>query len=69
MSPHRTVPEKSKSKTNRSWIVVVAVVVVAILVIAVVASMLTQPAPSTAGTRTKGDPKASIAIVEYSDFQ
>lgn len=70
MSPQRTVPEKKKQQANRSGIVIAAIVVVAILVIAVVASILTQPsAPSSVGSKTKGDPKAALAIVEYSDFQ
>ncbi len=68
MSPHRAAPEKKKSQSTVSWVVVAAVVIVAILVIGVLASTLTQPAPSPA-SKTKGDAQARLAIVEYSDFQ
>ena len=78
MSPRRAIPEKKKQSGLPSWVILAAVVVVGVVAVIVGADFLAKAQPQaalpptsgiTATGRTKGDPKAPIVFVEFSDFQ
>ncbi len=70
MSPHRVAPEKKKPSPTRVWPLVAGIAVIAVVGLLIAVSVLSQPAaPASLGAKSKGDAKAPIAIVEYSDFQ
>jgi hypothetical protein len=79
MSPRRAPPQKKKASSGLpSWLIVAAVAVLVIVVVIVGADFIGKAmgsapvAPvtgiSTTG-RTKGDPNAKVAFLEFSDFQ
>lgn len=79
MSPRRAIPPKKQPQRGLpSWLIVGAVVVLLVVVLVIGVDFIgkaTGPAPVptvdgiTASGRTQGDPKASIAFMEFSDFQ
>ncbi|MCL5950200.1 MAG: hypothetical protein M1132_00520 [Chloroflexi bacterium] len=77
MSPRRAIPQKKKKSALPRWLVVTAalVVVAGVVIVGVdlFSKLTSAPVPPPTGVaesgRTKGDPKAPIAFVEFSDFQ
>lgn len=79
MSPRRAPPQKKNPQGGLpSWLIVAAVAVLVVVVVIVGAdfigkSMGSAPVAPVTGTsatgRTKGDPNAKVAFLEFSDFQ
>lgn len=78
MSPRRAIPSRKNRGRWPPWLVVTAIAVVVVGAFTVGADFWAKvqsppvgPSPSglAVNGRTKGDPKAPIAFIEYSDFQ
>ncbi len=79
MSPRRAVPTKKQTPRGLpSWLIVGGIVVVVVIVLVVGIDFIGKaigpgPLPTvtgiTASGRTRGDPKAPVAFMEFSDFQ
>ncbi len=82
MSPRRTIPQEKKQGRLPAWLIIGGLTALIVLIVLVAADFWakSQPAavPASSGTalngmpangRTLGDPKAPIAMVEFSDFQ
>ena len=78
MSPRRTAPPLKKQSGLPTWLIIAGIAVIAILAVVVGADFYSksQRAPVsftgrgiTANERTLGDPKAPLAVIEFSDFQ
>ncbi len=78
MSPHRVARQQKKRDNLPRWVIAIALVIVVGGAIVLGADFWNKTQPPTGGPtpsgiatngRTKGDPKATIAFVEFSDFQ
>ena len=78
MSPRRSVPDKAKAGGLPFWFITGAVAIVAVVVVIVGVDFATKsqapvPVPVISGvaesSRTVGNPNASVAFLEFSDFQ
>lgn len=76
MSPRRAVPHKKKEGGLPTWVIAVGIgvlVVIGVVVLFTLQTPSSTPASSSTGIttsgKTKGDPNAKIALVEFTDFK
>jgi hypothetical protein len=75
MSPRRIIPVKEEQNKIPSWAILIGVGALVIVAAAVLFVLQTPsaPAPSSANVaasgKTKGDPNAPIAFLEFGDFK
>ena len=78
MSPRRADPkQKETSRRLPTWAIAVGIGVLVIAAVGVLFTLQTPPTKtpvasstsSASSMRTKGDPKAKLELIEWSDFQ